>query len=214
MKRVKEVVAYMLVIVCAVAGCRLSVFAQENPLAEYEEELAVLNERLGRNYELFPTGEDTYEDMVAFYTQMTMEEFDEYIYNAYEAELLFDQRLAERSNQESIVMPRYTFLEVQKYFYDNITNYLYLRANVSDIDGVAYYDSTYSLGSYIGSFPGFNCESSSVSYSSDKREAYCTWRCTKHLSRDVILTGTYTFSCTFTAEGGHVYGGVAVSETP
>lgn len=48
MKRVKEVAAYMLVIVCAVAGCRLSVFAQENSLAEYEEELAVLNERLGR----------------------------------------------------------------------------------------------------------------------------------------------------------------------
>ena len=95
----------MLVIVCAVAGCRLSVFAQENPLAEYEEELAVLNEQLGRNYELFPTGEDTYEDMVAFYTQMTMDEFDEYIFNAYEAELLFDQRLAERSNQESIVLP-------------------------------------------------------------------------------------------------------------
>ncbi|MDE7238631.1 MAG: hypothetical protein K2N41_02845, partial [Lachnospiraceae bacterium] len=67
----------------------------ENDLAIYEEELSKLNEELGTDYRLSPTGDDTYEDMVAFYTGMTIEEFDTYIREAYEKEMEFDKRVGE-----------------------------------------------------------------------------------------------------------------------
>ncbi len=64
-------------------------------LAIYENELQKLNEELGTDYQLSPTGDDTYEDMVAFYTGMTLEEFDTYIREAYEKEKEFDKRIGE-----------------------------------------------------------------------------------------------------------------------
>lgn len=64
-------------------------------LAIYENELQKLNEELGTDYQLSPTGDDTYEDMVAFYTGMTIEEFDAYILEAYEKEMEFDKRVGE-----------------------------------------------------------------------------------------------------------------------
>ena len=64
-------------------------------LAIYENELQKLNEELGTNYQLSPTGDDTYEDMVAFYTGMTIEEFDAYIREAYEKEIEFNKRVGE-----------------------------------------------------------------------------------------------------------------------
>ncbi len=50
------------IVVCIVAENGIFVFVQEDPLAEYKEELEVLNERLGRAYGLYPTGDDIYED--------------------------------------------------------------------------------------------------------------------------------------------------------
>lgn len=64
-------------------------------LAIYENELQKLNEEMGTDYQLSPTGDDTYEDMVAFYTGMTIEEFDLYIWEAYEKEMEFDKRVGE-----------------------------------------------------------------------------------------------------------------------
>lgn len=64
-------------------------------LAIYENELQKLNEELGTDYQLSPNGDDTYEDMVAFYTGMTIEEFDAYIREAYEKEMEFNKRVGE-----------------------------------------------------------------------------------------------------------------------
>lgn len=64
-------------------------------LAIYENELQKLNEELGTHYQLSPTGDDTYEDMVAFYTSITIEEFDAYIREAHEKEMEFDKRVGE-----------------------------------------------------------------------------------------------------------------------
>lgn len=64
-------------------------------MAIYENELQNLNEELGTDYQLSPTGDDTYEDMVAFYTSMTIEEFDNYIREAHEKEIEFDKRVGE-----------------------------------------------------------------------------------------------------------------------
>lgn len=66
-----------------------------NDLAIYENELLKLNEELGTDYQLSPTEGDTYEDMVAFYTGMTIEEFVTYIREAYEKEMEFDKRVGE-----------------------------------------------------------------------------------------------------------------------
>lgn len=67
----------------------------ENPLAPYEAELERLNEELGKKYQLSPTGDDTYEEMVAFFTSMTIEEFEAYIREAYRKEAEFDERMPE-----------------------------------------------------------------------------------------------------------------------
>ncbi|MBD5533864.1 MAG: hypothetical protein HDQ98_17005 [Lachnospiraceae bacterium] len=64
-------------------------------MAIYENELQKLNEELGTDYQLSPTGDDTYEDMVAFYTSMTIEEFDTYIREAHEKEIEFNKRVGE-----------------------------------------------------------------------------------------------------------------------
>lgn len=166
MKRSKRLLLCIIMILCVVVGNEVTVFAQDNVLAEYE------------------------------------------------AELLFDERMAEGSGQISTTSLDYTFLEIQKYFYDGNVNYLYLRANVSDKGGVAYYDSTKSMGSTMSSYPAYGCEDADVSYSRDRREAYCTWVCTKHLSKDLIATGLYTLNCTFVAEGGNVQGGIVICTPP
>ena len=62
-------------------------------MAIYENELQKLNEELGTDYQLSPTGDDTYEDMVAFYTSMKIEEFDTYIREAHEKEIEFNKRV-------------------------------------------------------------------------------------------------------------------------
>lgn len=85
--------ALLCITICYYRKPNNSVYGDD--LAIYENELQKLNEELGTNYQLSPTGDDTYEDMVTFYTGMTIEEFDAYILEAYEKEIEFNKRVGE-----------------------------------------------------------------------------------------------------------------------
>lgn len=103
MKKKRRVIVAASVTVVTVIVCFIFIYIEkgkanqnsENPLAPYEEELERLNEELGKKYQLSPTGDDTYEDMVAFFTSMTMEEFEAYIREVFRKEAEFDARMPE-----------------------------------------------------------------------------------------------------------------------
>lgn len=55
----------------------------------YEEKLEELNNELGTTYQLTPAAGESYEDMVNYFSAMSMEEFEEYIKDCYESEVEF-----------------------------------------------------------------------------------------------------------------------------
>jgi hypothetical protein len=57
----------------------------------------LLNDELGTDYVLSPTGDTTYDEMVTFYTNMSLDEFEAYIRDAYVAEQAFDKVVAQET---------------------------------------------------------------------------------------------------------------------
>ena len=67
-------------------------------LTPYVEKLTLLNAEPGTDYVLAPTENTTYDEMVTFYTDMSLDEFEKYIRDAYEAEQEFDEVMKDETD--------------------------------------------------------------------------------------------------------------------
>ena len=206
-KRIKKVVGMLMVSVMLI-GQAGTVFAAEggNELAPYEAELNTLNEELGTDYALQQSDGTSYEEMVEFFTSMSMDEFDAYIHDAYVAEKEFEEKEGSEliAIMDENVNTRST-LSTQKFYYDG-SNYLYMKAYTTTVSGQTIYTGDVSsTGWSISSYPAYKSTSCTVSFSSDKKSATCKYNCTRYVSANVISTGIYTKTCTFSAGGGNLY---------
>lgn len=176
-------------------------------LAPYEERLAQLNEELGTDYQLYPSEGWSDNEMIEYFSNMTIDEFESYIVSAYQAE--------QECNTESGISIQSTINEsadinaaysTQRYYYDANGNSLYLKAYITVIDDTTYYTGeVYATGSTIQSYPAYKSNSCYVSFSNNNTTAACTWTCVKYVSANVISATSYHISCTFTSEGGSIY---------
>ena len=210
MKLVKKAIAIMTlfsVIFCCPFTSAHAAEREGASFKSYQEELTRLNKELGTNYTLSPTEGETQESMQAFFMAMTIDEFDKYIYAAYEAEMKFDSIVKKPRTEIKTSEKEETrsTLTTQRLYYDG-ANSLYLKVYTTTVNGTTIYTGDVHSSSHtIVSYPAYKVRSYSTSFSSNKRTVACTWRCSKYISKNVVATGDYTLSCTFTAGGGNIY---------
>lgn len=180
-----------------------------NALQPYEEKLEELSSELGTELAIVPSENGTMEETIDFYTNMSIEDFESYVKDAYEeGELLDEITDAHLSEDFSSleVAPLASIAYYQKYYYSagNTKNYLYVRAYVNS-DTSRYTGEVYDIGSIQNSYPSYKCKSASYSFSNNKKNLNCNYKVTKYLSNSLIETTTKTISCTYTANGGNIY---------
>ncbi len=85
-KKFKSIVALFMAVVL-ILGQNSYAFARAevNALAPYQEKPIFLNNELDTDYVLSPTEDTTYDEMVTFYTNMSINEFEKYVRDAYAA---------------------------------------------------------------------------------------------------------------------------------
>ena len=79
-KKFKSIVALFMAVVL-ILGQNSYAFARAevNALAPYQEKPIFLNNELDTDYVLSPTEDTTYDEMVTFYTNMSINEFEKYV---------------------------------------------------------------------------------------------------------------------------------------
>jgi len=214
-KRIRNAVTMIMFMAIVLLLNKQEVFASElvsNGLVQYEIKLEQLNEELGTDYKMQPGIDSSYEEMVEYYTNMTMDEFESYIRNAYRTEQEMNEMMSKPLYEEtaasimanSTISPQST-LAKQRYFYDG-SNYLYITAYTTTVNSSTIYTGDFGeSGWYIREYPAYQPTSCTYSFSTDKKYLTCSWTCVKYVSTNLIATGHYTLSCSFTAGGGDIY---------
>lgn len=176
-------------------------------LAPYQERLILLNNELGTNYILSPTGDNTYDEMVIFYTNMTLDEFEKYIRDAYAAVQAFDEVVEQKiCMQKNTPLICYSTLEKQKYYYASNDNYLYIDAYIETANGHKVYTGEINSAGYaIASYPAYKVNSYTSSFSNDKRTVDICYSCIKYASQNLIYNTTYTINVIYGAGEGDIY---------
>lgn len=207
-RKIKTMVTVVLSTVLAFSqGISSFASTNENQFTIYETKLAELNAELGTNYELTPTEGSSYDEMVSYFTDMTLTEFEIYIREAYDAEQNFNKTISLPT--ESIIsnsnISRST-LQKQKYYYAGNSNYLCIDAYTTTVSGsTVYTGDVASAGGSLVSYPGYKAMSYTKSFSSDMKTVAVSYKCMKYLSKNVTSATYYTVNVTFTAGGGDVY---------
>ena len=137
-KRIKNVVTIVMITIGILLFQEAEAFAGEvsyDEFAVYETKLGQLNEEMGTDYQLQPTDGFSYDEMVAYFTDMTMEEFEAYIRNAYQQEKNLDEKMRKPLQEiaDGSINLRST-LGTQRYYYDG-NNSLYLKAYTVEFSG-------------------------------------------------------------------------------
>lgn len=151
-----------------------------------------------------PTEGETYEEMMEFYLNMTLEEFEQYIRSAYNDEKEFDDKV----NNATLVTASSgisTYASSSQRFYYDGVNYFYLDSNVAVEEGQVVYTSFIKIGSKVVSYPAYKMIDYSIDLSTNKKVANCSWDCYKYIAKNVMATGIYTKSYSFKAGGGNIY---------
>ncbi|MCM1552582.1 MAG: hypothetical protein NC092_07825 [Butyrivibrio sp.] len=207
-RKIKSIVAIVMV-GTLLLGQSSGSFAKEevtDNLVPYEEKLTLLNNELGTDYVLFPTENTTYDEMVAFYTAMSLAEFEEYIRNAYEAEQEFDEIMEQETTMKKDPIEACSTLDTQRYYYAANANYLYLKAYTTTVSGSTVYTGDINSAGYsISSYPAYRATSCSESFASDKKTVDITYSCVKCVSENLIYTTIYTIKVTYEAGAGDIY---------
>lgn len=165
----KKLLSTLLLIGTLLIGSTVSAYAQDvssNPLQPYEDRLEELSTELGTDLAIVAPEDGTIEDAIDFYSNMSMEEFDSYVKDAYEEAESLDVVTEEYVSEESSsldVAPLASIAYYQKYFYNsgNTNNYLYVRAYVNS-DTSKYTGEVYDIGSVQKSYPSYKCKSASM----------------------------------------------------
>lgn len=187
-------------------------------LMPYREKLAELNVDLKTSY-TFPSEEqlakegETYADLVEFYTNMTLEEFRDYVLDAYQRAIASeDQTSAEnravaagnRAKEIEEAVP-YSYSSTQRYYY-TIVNYnnLYIKATCYTGDGERY-SSINSFGESHTAYPYYDPTSMDKLFNTGRTKVACTFHCNRYLAKNLLDTDKEAITIQFTAGGGNLY---------
>lgn len=210
----KKCVSLILVfaLLCSLFSAPITVNATENSLAPHLAVLEELNNELGTDY-AFPSaaqmsemGED-YADLVAFYTAMDMDDFREYVKNAYNNEM----RKNNLENGDDVIEVEYevsplSYTKTQRYYYDSSTsNYLYITSTAYTADGAERYSSIDSYGYTNTSYPYYFPTSMTKTFNSGSTQVTCKFYCGKYVAKNLVSGSSYMVTVTFKASGGNVY---------
>lgn len=183
-----------------------------DPLYAYKQRLIVLNDMYNTSLgipDTTATGGD-YSEIVAIFSSMTINEFDEYIKSIIDGSIYDsdDETIKVNKNNDESIMPL-SYLQEQRYYYKlGSNNYLYAKAYVQYADGYNRYTSLYSTGHGITSYPALKVNYSSASFSNNYRDMNVTYNVTNYLTATVYDTANRTVSVTFSSSGGNVYGSI------
>lgn len=220
MRKIQKVLS-LVMIMAVMGGYLLSPVTKADAadaLTPYREKLAELNTELRTNY-AFPLEEqlteegESYADLVEFYTSMTMEEFRDYVMDAYQRAIASeDQTSAETraiaagnlSRMVDVADPN-AYTSTQRYYYTLVNyNNLYIKATCYTGDGERY-SSINSYGESHTAYPYYRPSSMNVSYNTGRTKATCTFHCTRYLAKNLMDTGMDAVTIRFTAGGGNMY---------
>lgn len=171
-----------------------------------------MNNELGTDYVLSPTEDSTYDEMVTFYTNMSLDEFAKYVRDAYVAEQEFDKAVGQETEMRKDNFPvGYSTVEQQKYYYAANFNYLHIYANTTKVNGKTIYTGDIkSAGCYIDSYPAYKVDAWTSSFSNDKKTVDMSYRCVKCISKDLVYATKYTVNMTFRAGAGDIHAIITV----
>lgn len=187
-------------------------------LAPYREKLAELNRELGTSYtfpseEQLAAGGETYADLVEFYSNMTLEEFRDYVVDAYQRAIAsMDQTSAENravaAGNRAAVMDEavpYSYSSTQRYYYTLVNyNNLYIKATCYTGDGERY-SSVNSYGESHTAYPYLSPTEMTKSFNTGRTKVTCNFFCLRYLAKNLIDTEQEIVTIQFTAGGGNLY---------
>jgi len=182
--------------------------ASDNALLLYEERLNEINAELGTNYEfVYSGGEISEDEMISFYTSMTIDEFDAYIRNMANKGKMLEKRITfQQEEMVSIIeVTRATDVE-QRYYYDGV-HYLKIYANTNTEHGKQIYSKITKWGhsGNLGQYPYYSPRDLSCTISSDGREVECIYTCNQYVGPNIMSAVDTIITVTFVAGGGNIY---------
>lgn len=212
MKMKRFLMSWLVVVVCLLNCAPVPVAALEDELTIYLEELEKINNELGTEYG-FPTEDmldddgKTYSDLVDFYTQMSIEAFRTYVYEAHENATQVDEKaqIYQEVADETLIQPR-AYPKTQRFYYDpSSSEYLYISAILYTADGEERYSYLTDWGYSSSSYPHYKAYDMTYSYSEGWTWVNCTFSCYKVVSENLIYTTIYSVPVSFRSAYGDVY---------
>ena len=189
-------------------------------LESYELVLDEINAEYNISYRL-PTKDEmdengsSYEDMVTFYTSMSIDEFKNYILSVYETES--NEEVLENNisiyideNEDNLLsddLCSTTFTKRQRYYYSTTLyndNYIYVNSKGLNDSGTKKYTSITGYGEYHNQFPYYNPYDLKSTISSDGASVKCVIYYNKYATEQLITAQYKKITITFYAAGGNI----------
>lgn len=166
-------------------------------LEPYEEELEKMNEEWGTTYKIQLEEGDTEQEMIDFFTSMSLKEFREYIDGVHEADIAGIKTETEGRNGNNELRS----LTYNQYAYYDGNNALRIRAEINtSTSGVKTYDSISSYGYVQDHYPYYDPSlGATFTFSSDRKIVTCRFKCGKMIGKNISDGVYYTITCKFNA---------------
>lgn len=211
-KKTFGIISIMVLSVIVSACFSNAAFASGDAIQIYRDELEQMNVEMGTNYQIISEQDCneidmTYDEVIEFYQDMTLEEFRTYIIQLHNQGVAVDQKEPAISYEgsENNTMMRSGSM-VANYFHIQ-DNTITVFTNNIKINGISYFQSYIRTTCVPYSYPCYVPYSTSYTPSSDSTKLTCSFKCEKYLSETVRDATIYTLSTTFTAQyGGSVTG--------
>lgn len=166
-------------------------------LQPYEEELEKLNEEWGTNYKIQVENACSEQEMIEYFTSMSLEEFEEYIKGVHEADMAGIKTETEERN----INDKLRSLTYSQYAYYDGNNALRIQAEINtSSSGVKTYDSIPSYGYVQDHYPYYDPRiGATFTFSSDRKIATGRFKCIKYIGKNITDGVYYTITCKFNA---------------
>ena len=181
--------------ICAQAEEEKSV----DTLFPYKEELKNLNKAWGTNYKIGIEEGDTEQEIIDYFTSMSMEEFQEYMKNIHAADVAGIKSVSENGKKNNSDKAR--SLTYNQYAYYDGNNALRIRAEIAtSSSGVKTYESIPSYGRVQDHYPYYDpTMGASFTFSSNRKIATGRFNCVKYVGKGIQNGICYTITCKFSA---------------
>lgn len=177
----------------------------EDKLMPYREVLIEMNNKLGTDYS-FPEETQLQEngqkqdDIVKFFSRMTLEQFRKYIYKAYL------NQISNGSNQysrgEEFNIQSIAFSKKQNVYYNS--NSIFINTTIYSADGCDRYSSINNYGYTKKGYPYYKPNKMTKTFGSGNKTVTCKFFCTQYVAQNIVSSSKYTLVATFSASGGDV----------